>query len=179
MTCVKFDYLRDGPPEAIEHAREFSRRADARALLSFLGTAAAILLCAWMLEEAHVREARAALFQAQARLDRTAAKANVVRAGMERLRRAVGLERRLELIRDTSALVARRMTMLANRLPPEAWLTSLTWNDGGYDVQGRGIGIRSIAQALRAYAGGRLVALRASENTMSKLLEFRMHIPTQ
>lgn len=176
---MRFDYLRDGPSEAVEYLREFSRRTDARALLSFLGTAAGILLCAWMLEEMHVREAHAEFLQAQARLDRSATQAGVVRTEMAQLRRAVALERRLEGIRDTSTVAARRMTLLANRLPEEAWLTSLTWSERGFDLDGRGVGIRSVAKALRAYSGTRLMAVRAPTDTASRILDFRLHLPAQ
>lgn len=175
---MRFDYLRDAPPEVVERLRVVSATPQVRALLAFVATATLAIGFAWGMELTGLHEARQGLVQARGRLDRSDAAAAAVRADIAFLRRQLVLDGRLRRIRLSGAVAAHKMTLLASRLPPRVWLTSIASTPDGYDVIGRALGLDEVGRALRAYPAIRLVAVRAPTEPHARILTFQLHVST-
>lgn len=175
---MRFDYLHDAPPDAVERLRAICSTTQARGVLSFLATAVGVLVCAGSLEAMHLREARAALAEAQARLDRSTAAMALVDSQARALHSWIALDRRLREVRVSGALAAARVTRIANNLPARMWLTSMTWASDGYDVTGRAVGLDEVGHAIDADPAIRLLAVHASDRRDSRIVDFKMHVPT-
>ncbi len=175
---MRFDYLHDAPPEAVGRLRLLCATPHARGILSFLSMAAVVLLCAGSLEALHLRSAQGALADAQARLDRTSTAVAIVNARARKLRAWITLDRQIRAIRESGSLFAEKLTLLADRVPARAWLTSMESGTDGYDLTGRALGIDAVGDALDANPAARLIALRASVGRDMRIVDFQMHVPT-
>ncbi|HEY9085239.1 MAG TPA: hypothetical protein VIN40_04785 [Candidatus Tyrphobacter sp.] len=174
---MRFNYLRDAPPEVIERLRALCATTQVRGLLSFLATAAGVLVCAGSLEAMHLRAARVALADAQVRLDRSSIAVAALDAQARRLRAWMVLDRRLRDIRTSGAGAAMRLTLLADRLPARMWLTSMATASDGYELDGRALGLAQVGRALDADPAIQLETVHASRGQDTRIVDFQMHVP--
>lgn len=149
---MRFDFLHDGPPLAIERLRAFAIPVHVRVPLGALFTAM-LVVAAWHgLEGGWIARARHEDLIARERLEdmRSAfAATNLKRRDVEQL---LVLDRRLRAIRLSGTRVSTRFAALANALPSKAWLTSISPDGNGVLVEGRSEGLRVLATTIEALA---------------------------
>jgi Tfp pilus assembly protein PilN len=176
---VRFDYLRDAPPDAIDRLRVISNTPQARPMLSFLAMSVIVTACAWGLQAAHLHEADAQLERARQLLDENTAAIVRVKAKILALRRLTEIDRRLREIRISGAVTAVRVTHIADQLPGRMWLTELASTTEGDDMQGRVVGLDQLGFLLARIPMMKLLEVRAAGESDDRLLEFHTRVSRQ
>lgn len=175
---MRFDFLHDGPPLAIERFRAFVIPEYLRLPLGALITAI-LVVAAWHgLERGWITRARHEDRIAQERLqDMRAAFAatNLERRNIEQL---LVLDRRLREIRLSGTRVSRQFAALANALPSKTWLTSIAPDGNGVLVEGRSEGLQVLATTIQALAPLSPALVRAVRDGRDggKLMSFSVRI---
>jgi Tfp pilus assembly protein PilN len=140
--------------------------AHARAPLAALCAALLVVATVWFLEEARLGAAQRAGLDAAARLRSIApelARARALEAEIARLR---ALDRLVDDLAWSGARSASRLALLGNRLPREAWLTTIRVQGRDIALEGRGARLATVGNALATlqrlpgYASARLVTVR-------------------
>jgi Tfp pilus assembly protein PilN len=139
--------------------------AELRAPLVALAGAIALAGVLWAVQATRLRAAEhdgAAIAERLAAMQLDVARVRTVERDVERFR---ALDERVEALRRSGAARANEIAALGNRLPPDAWLSSLRADRGTLALEGHsarlaavGTTLASLA-ALPAYGAARLVAV--------------------
>lgn len=176
---MRFNYLRDAPPDAIDRLRVISNTPQARPMLSFLATSVLVTACAWGLQAAHLHEADAQLERARQLLDENTSAIVRVNAKILALRRLTDIDSRLREIRMSGAVTAVRVTRIADELPDRMWLTELASTTEGEDIEGRVVGLDQLGFLLARIPAMNLLEVRAAGESDDRLLEFHTRMGRQ
>jgi Tfp pilus assembly protein PilN len=139
--------------------------AELRAPMASLAGAVALAGILWAVQEARLHAAEhdgAAYARRLAATQLDVARVHAIEHDVERLRT---LGARVETIRRSGALRANEIAALGNRLPADAWLSSVRADRGMLAVEGRGTRLATVGTAiaslaaLPAYRAARLVAV--------------------
>jgi Tfp pilus assembly protein PilN len=138
----------------------------ARAPLAALGAALLLVATVWFLEEARLSAAQRAGLDAAAHLRSIApelAQTHALEAEVAHLR---ALNRLVDDLARSGTRSANRLALLGNRLPREAWLTTIRVQGRDIALEGRGAKLATVGstlatlQHLPGYASARLVTIR-------------------
>ncbi|MGH7737072.1 MAG: PilN domain-containing protein [Candidatus Tyrphobacter sp.] len=171
---MRIDYLRDASPDAVARLREAFELPQVRRLCSFLLAAIVIDAAGWAIERGRVDAAGADLATLAQRVNRADLAAARVRGEEKSLRTWQSAYEYVARARDSGAAMSTRIALLANELPPQTWLTSLEVGSDGVALDGRGLDLGDVGDALRAVSASRLVEVRAPSDPHSRILEFEM-----
>jgi hypothetical protein len=143
---IRFNYLRDALPNPLERMRPSRIPEPLRTPLAALATAMIVVMIWWMIEGMLLDQARAEIKMEAFRLD--ASRAALAEAQIRRthLETMFALDARLRVIRRSGAELSRRLADIANHVPAQAWLTSLTRVDGGTEIDGRVEGLDGLGE---------------------------------
>ena len=139
--------------------------AELRAALAALAGAIALSGVLWVVQETRLHAAEHDGASYAERLAATQAGVSRVRAVERDVERLRALGDRVEAIRRSGTLRANEIAVLGNRLPADAWLSSLRADHGTLAVEGHGARLISVGTtiealaALPAYRAARLVAV--------------------
>jgi Tfp pilus assembly protein PilN len=178
---MRFNYLSDAPPEVIERVRALRIAAELRTPLYAFVTACFVVLawCAlerqWISGSIH-EEAVAAMRLERSRAAFAATK--LVRANVEDL---LALDARVRKIRLSGSRLAGRLADIGNRIPAQAWLTSIDRSNDGFELEGRAEGLnvlsRTVASLMSATAASSPTLVRAvKEDSANGLIRFTMRV---
>jgi len=144
----RFNYLGDSIPTLVERARSVRVPERLRTPFSMLGTSALLVVAWWGLAQYWLSSASLEEQHAQVRLTRSRAalaQARIERVGTEKLET---LDRALRSIRLSGSMLGVRLADLANHVPDNSWLTSLSDRDGMVTIDGRSEGIVPLGKTL-------------------------------
>ena len=136
-----------------------------RAPLAALACAIALAAGLWAVQQARLHAAErdgAAYAERLADTQLDVARVRAIEHDIERLR---VLRDHVETIRRSGALLANEIAALGNRLPPDAWLSSVRADRGTLALEGHGTRLAAVSSAitslaaLPAYRAARLVAV--------------------
>jgi len=140
--------------------------AHARAPLAALGTAMLLVATVWFLEEARLGAAQRAGIDAAAHLRSIAPELARTRALEAEVARLRALDRLVDELARSGTRSASRLALLGNRLPREAWLTTIRVQGRDIALEGRGAKFATVGNALATlqrlpgYASARLLTVR-------------------
>ena len=143
---IRFNYLRNAPP-GFNRAVEELPQALHVPLVSILA-ALLIVGCAWGIEGVRIRNARLAEQSAQVRVEQS--RQALQRAALVQMdvQAMVTLDRDVRSIRRSGYVVAYRIADIGNRLPSQAWLTSISRTQDGISIDGHALGLRALADSM-------------------------------
>lgn len=176
---MRFDYLRDAPPDGIESLRAFYSAREWRGTLALAVVVLTIALGAWVFERCKLLEWRRELAGVQARFDHNRRELAAMQGELRYFRVLAAFDGDLRGIRLSGALTAKKVAILANQLPPRVWLTSIISVDDGYDVSGHALGLAAIGDTLSVYAGAQsshLIGLREPAQGGTRIVDFQVHV---
>jgi hypothetical protein len=174
---MKVDYLRDAPPRVVERIQSLGVLPQTRALMGFAATAILVTLVGWGVEGSHVHKEREAIQTLQLRVDRSTILAARVRNELDELAKWERLDRELRGLRDSGAVMSRRMASIARALPAPTWLTSMVLDGRGAQMEGHATRLRDVGATLASMSGSSLVELRAPVETRRHILAFGLNVP--
>jgi Tfp pilus assembly protein PilN len=137
-----------------------------RGPLTALACAIAFVIVIWGVQHARLRAAErdgAGLARRLAAAEPRIARVRTVEREVARLRT---LGERVAQIRRSGTLRASEIAVVGNRLPPDAWLTSLRADHAALALEGRGARLGTVGSAignlaqLPSYSGARLISVR-------------------
>ncbi len=180
---MRFDFLNDAPPHALERLRGARVPAHLHVPLSAVLTAI-LVVGAWATLERHwvgVAMRQDAIATERLNDARAAWKATALaRTDVDRL---LALDRRLREVRLSGSKLAARFAAIANRLPEGAWLTSLSRDANGVQIDGRARTIVPVAAAiaeLRAQRPSRpplLLRVVRDPHARANIVDFALQVP--
>jgi Tfp pilus assembly protein PilN len=136
-----------------------------RAPLAALMCSIAFVMVVWGVQHARLHAAErdgAELARRLARAEREVAAVRAVERDVTRLR---ALSERIAWIRGSGTARASQIAVVGNRLPHDAWLTSLHADHGALALEGHGTRLTAVGTAiaglaqLPSYAGARLISV--------------------
>lgn len=134
--------------------------------LAALACAVAFVLVVWGVQQARLRAAERDGAELAGRLAAAERGVAVVRAMGREVARLRTLDDRIARIRRSGTDRASEIAVVGNRLPSDAWLTSLRADRGALALEGRGARLSAVGSAiadlarLPSYAGARLLSVR-------------------
>jgi Tfp pilus assembly protein PilN len=143
-----------------------------RAPLAALLCSIAFVAVVWGVQSARLRAAErdgAELARQLARSEREVAAVHAIERDAMRLRT---LAERIATVRGSGTVRATEIAVIGNRLPRDAWLTSLHADHGALALEGRGARLSAVGAAiaelaqLPSYAGARLISVHEHPTRM-------------
>jgi len=155
---MRFDYLHDGVPDAIDRLRNV--RVSNEVKRALVACVVALLFASGTFGIERLRVAQAASIDAQAYARLTATRRELAATNLERIRieTLLDLDRRLRAIHRSGALLARRIVDIANHVPTHVWLTTIARTPSGITIDGRAEGLRAVSETIAAFTGGSTIA---------------------
>ncbi len=145
---MRFDFLRDGLPDAVEGVLAFRLPRRLRTAAVALVTLLCVLAACAAFESVRTNAATAIESREQSRLD--LAKDRLAAANLE-LRDVTALletDRRLRAMRASGTLAAMRLARIGNVVPRGVWLTSVQPSATGFDVDGEAVNLAALNRVL-------------------------------
>lgn len=136
-TLMHFDYLHAARPAWIAAVTKFAVPAHLLHASYALAAAAAIVAGAGWIEHSRALQAQKSEALYRQRYDRSVRSVNQVHVYSSRVAALVALDRRVRGIVASGDANARKLADIADHLPPHAWLTSVTFDAGGLELEGR------------------------------------------
>jgi hypothetical protein len=145
---MRFDFLHDGLPDAIERALAFRLPRRLRTAAVALVTLICVLAACAALESVRTNAASAIESRERSRLD--AAKDRLAAADIELNDVAALLEtdRRLRAARASGTLATMRLARIGNVVPRGVWLSSVQPSAAGFDVEGEAVNLAALDRVL-------------------------------
>jgi hypothetical protein len=145
---MRFDFLHDGLPDAVEGALAFRLPRRLRTAAVALVTLICVLAACAAFESVQMNAATAIESRERSRLD--AAKDRLAAANLELNDVAALLEtdRRLRAMRASGTLVAMRLARVGNVVPRGVWLSSVQPSATGFDVEGEAVNLAALNRVL-------------------------------
>ena len=143
---IRFNYLRNATPQ---FGITLGNVPQALHLpLASIATALLIVACAWGIEGIRVHDARSAERAADARVERSRRELQHLALVQTDVQSMVDLDRQISVIRLSGYTVAGRIADIGNRLPPQAWLSSISRTKDGIVLAGHAFGLRAISDSM-------------------------------
>lgn len=145
---MRFDYLHDAPPEAIERVRGLRIATSLRWPLAVFGAIVVTHAAASAIFALGTAEARVTEREAAHRLEASTAALARVRLTRVRVDELVALDRRMREIRSSGSRVSARLADIANHVPAHAWLTTLARTPDGFEIVGKSSGLPALGATM-------------------------------
>jgi Tfp pilus assembly protein PilN len=145
---MRFNYLRDGPPQAFEHLRPSRIPEPLRTPLAALLTVIVVVGAWWMIEQLLLSQARDEL---QAQTFRLAASRTALaefKLHTTRVEALLAMDARLRAIRRSGATLSSGLADIANHVPARAWLTSISRVSDGLEIDGLVEGLDGLSETV-------------------------------
>jgi Tfp pilus assembly protein PilN len=145
---MRFDFLRDGLPDAIEGALAFRLPRRLRTAAVAMVALICVLAACAAFERARTNAATAIESRERSRLD--VAKDRLAAANLELNEVAALLEtdRRLRALRASGTLATIRLARIGNVVPRGVWLSSVQPSSAGLDVEGEAVNLAAVDRVL-------------------------------
>ena len=147
---MRFNYLRDGAPDAFECLRPSRIPEPLRTPLAALATVVIIVGVWWIIEQLLLTGARNELQTQSLRLDASRVALRELRLHKARVQELLSIDGRLREIRRSGAVVSSRLADIANHIPSRAWLTSIARVDSGLQIDGSVEGLEGLSETVAA-----------------------------
>ena len=145
---MRFNYLRDGAPEAFEHLRPGRIPEALRTPLAALATVVIVVGAWWVVEQLLLAQAREE-FHAQAlRLNASRVALRELKLKTTHVQELLSVDGRLRKIRRSGAVFSSRLADIANHVPRRAWLTSIARVDDGLQIAGNAEGLDGLSETV-------------------------------
>jgi hypothetical protein len=163
----------------------FELRVPARLHNAFYAVAGAVIVVAgaWGIEAYRLREALKVQTVYQQRSDEIREQLRATNLYYDRVRAVASLDRRVRRIAASGDEDARTLAEIANRLPADAWLTSISRDESGLSLQGHaknleilGNVIRGLMQAQRLRHPRLMNALADKEQGREVGIKYEIHV---
>jgi len=145
---MRFNYLRDSAPEALEYLRLGRIPEALRTPLAALITAVLVVGAWCAIEQMLLSQARNELRAQTFRLATSKVTLAEVRLRKTRVEELLAVDSRLRDIRRSGATLAHRLADIANHVPSRAWLTSITRVKEGLEIDGQADGLDGLGQTV-------------------------------
>lgn len=145
---MRFDYLHDAPPEALERLRALRIARSVRWPLAVLTAIVVTQAAASAIFTLAIGEARATEREAAVRLEASTAALARVRLAKVRVDDLVALDRQIREIRGSGSRVSARLADIANHVPAHAWLTTLARTPNGFEIIGKSSGLPALGATI-------------------------------
>ncbi|HTX57049.1 MAG TPA: PilN domain-containing protein [Candidatus Acidoferrales bacterium] len=145
---MRFNYLRDGAPDAFEQLRPRRLPEALRTPLAALTTAVIVVAAWWAIEQVLLSQARSELQRQALRLQISRVELAELKLRRSHLEQLVSVDARLREIRRSGAALACGLADIANHVPATAWLTSIARVDGGLEIDGRAEGLDALGETV-------------------------------
>lgn len=132
-----FDFLHDSAPEFIDAIRGARVPRRLRAVASAFVTLAVTVLIAVVLEAWRLHVAAIALERAETRFEASRAAIADLDMQTQQLEALLAQDRILRRIRLSGPALGERLATLGNLFPRHVWVTSMSADEGGYDLKGQ------------------------------------------
>jgi Tfp pilus assembly protein PilN len=145
---IRFNYVDEPLISVADRLLSSGFAKSSRAPLLTAVTLFCVLAGWWLVERRLLANALDEAHRAQAQLNES--QALLAQSKIERrdFYRVLTLDRRLLDIRDSGSLLASEVADVANRIPPHAWLHSLTFAATGIDMTGNAVAFDVLGMAL-------------------------------
>ena len=160
---MRFNYLHDAPPEALERLRPSRIPERLRTPLAALVTACIVVSAWWGIEQLALAHARSQLAQQRLRFDETRAELKELDLHKDQTQKLLAFDARLREIRLSGTRAAALLADIANHVPGRVWLTSVSRVEDALEVDGRALGFTGLSALLTQL--GSNVSLRAPRLT--------------
>lgn len=176
---MRFNYLRNAPPDAIDRLRSFRIAKPLQWPLAVIGTIAVTYLGAYVIFGVAIGAAHTLEAEAVMRLD--ASKAALAERQLERVRvdDLLAFDRRLRAIRTSGSRVSLRLADIANRVPEHAWLTTLSRTSSGIAIAGKSTGFPVVGTTMEGLMKSATLSaptlIRANEEDHRHIVVFEVH----
>ncbi|HEY8296748.1 MAG TPA: PilN domain-containing protein [Candidatus Baltobacteraceae bacterium] len=134
---IQFDFLHDPRPAYVRRVLEMRIPGAVQNAILGLAGALVVLTGTWGIESYRLRQADEVESRYQTRFDRSVIELARTKVAYDRLQRMVALDSQIATIERSGNDDASRLAEIANRLPPHAWLTSISRDAGGIAIEGR------------------------------------------
>jgi hypothetical protein len=180
---MRFDFLRDGLPDALERALALRLPRRLRTAASALAMVLCVLLCAGFVEVG--RCGAAAGLERTERLRLDAARARLAAADLELHDVTVLLEtqRRLRAVRGSGTRSVLQLAAIGNLVARGVWLGSLASTPTGFDIEGEAVNVGALHATLANFAGAAgigathlLRMARLAPSAGRPLVSFSVHV---
>jgi len=145
---MRFDYVHDGRPDALERLRPSRIPEQLRTPLAALLTTAIVVCAWWGIEQFLLAQARDDVKEQSFRLTVSAAALSQAKIRQTRVETLLVIDSRLREIRRSGAALASGLADIANHVPNRAWLTSIARVDDGLEIDGRAEGLDGLSETL-------------------------------
>jgi hypothetical protein len=151
---TRFDFLRDGLPDAVEGALALRLPRRLRTAAVAMMTLICVLAACAAFESVRMNAATAIESRERSRLD--LAKDRLAAANLELNDVASLLEtdRRLRAMRASGTIVAMRLARIGNVVPRGVWLSSVQPSAAGFDVEGEAVNLAALDRVLSSLLDG-------------------------
>lgn len=170
---MRIDYLRDGPPEFLDVTAHVMRRPDVTPLAHFLVVGVAIVAIGWSAERWQVARESAAVHRLEDRVAATTVAAARVESEAGEVRRLRDLERELHGLRVSGAGAVAAIGRLANAMPDDTWLTSMSVQGRELVVSARASTLDAVGDTLRRVRLSQLAGVHAPTDPRQRILDFQ------
>jgi len=183
---MRFNYLRDGAPEALEHLRPARIPEQLRTPLAALVTVVIIVGVWWVVEQLLVAQAGDELHAQSLRLKASQVALRELNLRRTHVQQLLSIDRRLREIRRSGAVVSGRLADIANHVPTRAWLTSIAAVEGGLQIDGSAEGLdglsETVADLMASSTGASPDVIRANKDDYDRsgsIVSFEMRVGDQ
>lgn len=145
---MRFNYLRDSPPEMFERLRPSRIPEPLRTPLAAFATAIIIVGVWWVVEQVLLAQARNELQAQSLRLSASQIALKELKLRETHVAELSAIDARLRQIRRSGALLSSRLADIANHVPVQAWLTSIARVDNGLQIDGRAEGLDGLSETV-------------------------------
>jgi Tfp pilus assembly protein PilN len=145
---TRFNFLREHRPQALEALRPGRIPQAIRTPLAAVVTAVIVVAVWFAIERLALSRAQDELQRQKLRLARTQVELRALKLRRERVDVILALDERLRAIRRSGAVNAHALADVADHIPQQAWLTSISHVDTGLEIDGRAIGFDGVSTTL-------------------------------
>ena len=154
---ISFDFLRPQRPAVIETIRALRIPQDLRLPVTAIFGALIVVLGAYDIEAHRLKSAILVEAQYRHRLDETAAQVAETKIRVAHLNQRARLDRRIHDISSSGYENARRLAEIGNRLPREAWLSSIAQESDGIRLEGDAFDLTAVSASIKKLASAKYV----------------------
>jgi len=145
---TRFDFLRDGLPDAVEGALAFRLPRRLRTAAVAFATALCVLGACALFEKARTNAAAAIESSERVRLDTAREHLAAANLELDEVNELLETDRRLHALRASGTLAAMRLARIGNAVPRGVWLSSVAPSATGIDIEGEAVDVGALNRIL-------------------------------
>ncbi|HUN28739.1 MAG TPA: PilN domain-containing protein [Alphaproteobacteria bacterium] len=182
---MRFNYLRDSAPDALEYLRPSRVSEPLRTPLAALATVVCVVGVWWVIEQILLGQARSELQVQALRLSASRIALKDLNLRKSRIEELITIDERLRKIRRSGAELSHGLADIANHVPAQAWLTSIEHIDTGLQIDGSAEGFdglsETVADLMSSSSASAPSLVRASKETQDlpgNIIAFEVRLST-